>query len=169
MKLAPVALAFVTLAGTAWAQQPLVTEGMVAAPLDSVWNAFTTTAGLESWMAAHASFELRIGGLMQAVYSPTARLGDPSTIENTILSYEPKRMLTIRVSKPPAGFPFPNAILRMWTVIYFEPVGANRTRVREVSMGFGPDEESTQMRQFFERGNTMTMTALQKRFAALAQ
>ena len=85
MKLAPVALALVTLAGTAHAQQPLVTEGVVTAPLDSVWNAFTTTAGLESWMAAHASFELRIGGVMQTVYLPTAKLGDPSTIENTIL------------------------------------------------------------------------------------
>ena len=78
-------------------------------------------------------------------------------------------MLAIQVSKVPAGFPFPNAILRMWTVIYFEPVGADRTRIREVSLGFGPDEESQKMRQFFDRGNSVTLTALQKRFAAASQ
>src|SRR5512140_2004877 len=110
VKYATVVLALVTLARGAHGQQPLVTEGVVSAPLDSVWNAFTTSAGLESWMAAHASFDLRIGGTMQAVYAPDGKLGDASTIENTILAYEPKRMLTIKVSKAPAGFPFPNAI-----------------------------------------------------------
>ena len=168
MKHAALALAtaLVSLVGTAQAQQPLVTEGVVGASLDSVWNAFTTSAGLESWMAAHASFDLRIGGTMQAVYAPDATLGDANTIENTILAYEPKHMLAIRVTKAPEGFPFPNAIKRMWTVIYFEPVEGTTSRIREVSMGFGADEESLQMRQFFDRGNAATLVALQKRFTA---
>jgi uncharacterized protein YndB with AHSA1/START domain len=164
-----VALALVTLVSTANAQQPLVTEGVVSAPLDSVWDAFATSAGLESWMVAHATFDLRIGGTMQTVYAPEGRLGDPSTIESTILAYEPKRMLTIRVSKAPAGFPFPNAIRSMWTVIYFESVDPRATRIREVSMGFGTDEESQRMRQFFDRGNAATLSALQRRFALTPQ
>jgi uncharacterized protein YndB with AHSA1/START domain len=150
------AFALVTLVGAAHGQQPLVTEGVVDAPLDSVWNAFTTAAGLESWMAAHASLDLRIGGMMQTVYAPVGTLGDASTIENTILAYEPKRMLAIKVSKAPAGFPFPNAIKRMWTVIYFEAVDSAKTRVREVGLGFGAEEESQKMRQFFDRGNAYT-------------
>jgi uncharacterized protein YndB with AHSA1/START domain len=166
MKHAALALALLSLAGPAQGQEPLVTEGVVDAPLDSVWNAFTTTAGLESWMAAHASFDLRIGGTMQAVYAPEGKLGDASTIENTILAYEPKRMLTIKVSKAPAGFPFPIAIRSMWTVIYFEAVDSTQTRIREVSMGFGTDEESQKMRQFFDRGNGYTLVALQKRFGS---
>lgn len=168
MKGLSAALAVLTLAQAAHAQQPLVVEGVVRAPLDSVWNAFTTPAGLESWMAAHASIELRIGGTIQAVYSPAAKLGDASTIENTILAYEPKRMLTIKVSKAPADFPFHNAIRSMWTVIYFESIDAASTRIREVSMGFGSDDESQRMRQFFDQGNAATMLALQKRFASTA-
>lgn len=167
MKHTTVALALVTLVRAAHGQQPLVIERVVAAPLDSVWHAFTTTAGIESWMAPHAAFDLRIGGTMQSVYAPEAILGDASTIENTILAYEPKRMLSMKVSKAPANFPFPNAIRTMWWVIYFEPVDAQSTRVREVSMGFGPDAESQQMRQFFDRGNAATMAALQKRFASI--
>ena len=169
MKHVLVTLALVTLAGAANAQQPLVTEGVVRAPVDSVWNAFTTSAGLESWMAAHATLELKIGGTMQTVYAQEAKLGDASTIENTVLAYEPRRMLVIRVSKAPAGFPFPHAIEHMWTVSYFEPVGAKATRIREVSMGFGTDDESQKMREFFERGNASTLVALQKRFAPPAK
>jgi uncharacterized protein YndB with AHSA1/START domain len=131
-----------------------------------VWNAFTTSAGLESWMVAHASFELSIGGTMQTVYKPEGTLGDASTIENAILSFEPRRMLSIKVVKAPAGFPFPHAIQNMWTVIYFDSVDVKATRVREVSMGFGADEESQKMRRFFDWGNAQTMATLQKRFAS---
>ena len=166
MKRATVVLALVTLVSAARAQQPIVTEGVVNAPVDSVWDALTTSAGIESWMAAHASFDLRIGGIMQTVYAPTGKLGDASTIESTILAYEPKRMLSTKVSKTPAGFPFPNAIGKMWTVVYFEPIDAKTTRVREVSMGFGLDEESQKMRQFFDQGNAATLAALQSRFAS---
>jgi uncharacterized protein YndB with AHSA1/START domain len=161
-----VMFALVTLVSTANAEQPLVTQGMVGAPLDSVWNAFTTSAGLESWMAAHAAFDLRIGGTMRTVYSAEATLGDASTIESTILAYEPKRMLSTKVSKTPADFPFPNAIKSMWSVIYFDSVDTKSTRIREVSMGFGADDESRKMRQFFDWGNASTLAALQKRFAS---
>jgi uncharacterized protein YndB with AHSA1/START domain len=164
--LATLALAIGTLAGTAHAQQPLVTEGVVAAPIDSVWTAFTTPAGLEAWMVAHASVDLRIGGTIRTVYAPAATLGDASTIESIILAYEPRRMLATRVSKTPAGFPYSNAIRSMWTVIYFESIDPNATRVRQVSMGFGTDEESVKMRQFFDRGNAFTLAELQKRFAS---
>jgi hypothetical protein len=78
------------------------------------------------------------------------------------------RMLSFKVTKAPQGFPFPNAIKNMWTVVYFEPQGEKATRVREVSMGFGNDDESKKMREFFNRGNAFTLRKLQKRFAAKA-
>ncbi len=74
-------------------------------------------------------------------------------------------MLSFKVTKAPQGFPFPNAITKMWSVLYFEPQGDKATRVRGVSLGFGDDEESTKMRQFFNRGNAITLEHLQKRFA----
>ena len=54
----------------------------------------------------------------------------------------------------------------MWTVVYFEAQGEKATRVRGVSLGFGDDEESRKMREFFNRGNAITLEHLQKRFAA---
>ncbi len=147
-------------------EKPLVHEGIVNAPLDQVWAAFTTKTGLESWMVAHAEIDLKIGGKMKARYDPKGAVDDSKAIENTILSYEPIRMFSFKVTKAPQGFPFPNAITNMWTVVYFEPQNGKATRVRGVSLGFGDDEESRKMREFFNRGNAITLERLQKRFAA---
>ena len=148
---------------------PIVSESTIDAPVEAVWAAWTTSDGLRAWLAPHAETELRLGGMMRASYNAKGTLGDPGTIENTILSFEPKRMLSIKVSKAPQTFPFPNAIQQMWTVLYFEPEGANRTRLRVVGLGFGADEESQKMRSFFEKGNEFTLKQLQSHFSKKPQ
>lgn len=45
----------------------------------------------------------------------------------------PHAEISIKVAKPPANFPFPNAVREMWTVLYFSPAGSGRTNVREVT------------------------------------
>jgi uncharacterized protein YndB with AHSA1/START domain len=163
-------LALVFMPGVCHAQEDerLVHESIINAPPDQVWAAFTTKTGLESWMAAHAEIEIKLGGTMKTQYDPKGTTDDAGAIENTILSYEPLRMLSFKVTKAPRGFPFPNAIKNMWTVLYFEAQGEKATRVRVVSMGFGKDDESKKMRAFFNRGNAFTLQLLQKRFAAKA-
>lgn len=157
-----VALSTAALGGE---EKSLITEGVVAGSVDEVWTAFTTKQGQESWMVAKSEIDLKIGGRMRTHYDPKGTLGDSKTIENTIISYDPKRMISIKVSKTPEDFPFPTAIKNMWTVIYFEAAGPNTTRVKIVGLGFGEDEESKKMRAFFERGNAFTLKKLQERFA----
>lgn len=151
-------------ATTAQQVDPIILEGTVNAPLDDVWKAFSTSDGLKAWLAPHAEIDLHVGGLMRTNYNAAGSLGDPATIENTVLSFEPRRMLSIRVSKPPQNFPFPIAVRQMWTVIYFDPVGTTQTRVREVSLGFTSEPESQRMRDFFQQGNATTLSQLQRHF-----
>lgn len=139
-------------------------EAMIDAPAKEVWKAFTTSEGLKSWMAPHASIDLRVGGKMLANYHADGKLGDENTIENTILSFEPERMISIQATKPPAGFPFKASIKDMWSVMYFEPVGADRTRLSLCGMGFKDDAESMKMREFFDKGNAYTLEQLRKKF-----
>lgn len=148
--------------------EPLVHEGIVAAPLETVWNAWATSEGLQSWLAPHADIDLKIGGRMRSNYNAEGRLGDAQTIENAILAYEPLRMLSIQVSKPPEDFPFADTIRDMWTVIYFEPRTPGETLVRVVAMGFTAAEQSQAMRAFFDRGNALTIQQLQARIGAAA-
>lgn len=149
----------------AQSDSPLVHEGVVNAPLDQVWAAYTTKTGLESWMAAHAEIDLKVGGVMKTQPDSKGSTDDAKAIANTILSFEPGRMLSLKVAKFPRGFPFPNAIRAMWTIVYFEAQGENATRIREVCLGFGQDDESRKLREFFNLNNALTLELLQKRFA----
>jgi uncharacterized protein YndB with AHSA1/START domain len=145
-----------------------VTEGLIDAPVAAVWELWTTKKGLESCVVARAEIDLKVGGRMRTHYDARGEIGDPNTIENIILAYEPERMLTLRVGTPPEKFPFKEAVKSMWTVIYFEPVGPDRTRLRAVGLGFGGDEESKKMKAFFERGNAFTIKKVQEHFAKKA-
>ena len=144
----------------------LVIEGVIEAPVAAVWAAFTTKEGQESWNVAHAEIELKVGGKMRTHYDPKGQIGDPNTIDNIILCFEPNRMLAIRVVDPPVSFPYKDAIKKMWTVLYFEDEGPSRTRLRLVGTGYGDDEESRKLRTFFDKGNSYTLKKLQEKFAA---
>ena len=143
---------------------PVVSEGTVDAPPADVWRAWTTAEGMRSWLAPKADIDLRIDGLMRANYNPLGELGDDSTIENRILAFDPERMFAIRVAKAPKSFPFPNAVQKMWTVVYFSPDGAGKTFIRAIGHGFTDDPESARMRDFFQKGNDYTLAELFKRF-----
>ena len=158
-------LSLLALALPVRALETIVTEGEVGAPVSAVWTAWTTTAGLKSWLAPHVDMELRIDGLMRTNYDPKGSLGDSGTIENRVMSFEPEKMLSIRVAKAPEKFPFKNRIAEMWTVLYFQPTPDGKTLLRIVGLGFGSDEESQRMKDFFRQGNAFTLGQLQKRFA----
>src|SRR5207249_2968653 len=113
---------------------------------------------------ALADVDLRIGGLIRSRYSPDGSLGDPQTIENEILAYEPPRMIAVRIHKTPADFPFKEAWKQTWTVVTLTPLDGGRTQVRAASVGYGTDPESQAMRRFFERGNDQTLKVLASHF-----
>lgn len=142
-----------------------MTEGIVEAPLDAVWQALTTKNGWEAWNVAHCEFDLKVGGKIRSHYDKAGVIGDPNTIENDILAFEPHRFYAIRVGKPPEKFPFKDAVKSVWHVIAIEDAGHGRTRVRVTGLGYGSDEESQKMRKFFEAGNAHTMKKLKDYFA----
>lgn len=166
------ALAIMVGANITWAQnkdgESLRHEAVINAPPSEVWKALTTSEGLKSWMAPLVDIDLRVGGKMRSNYQADGKLGDENTIENTILSYEPERMFSIKATKPPANFPFAASIKDMWSVMHLEPVGADRTRLMICGMGFKDDAESTKMREFFDKGNAHTLEQLRKKFAGTA-
>jgi uncharacterized protein YndB with AHSA1/START domain len=143
-----------------------VTEGVLDAPPSEVWRVFSTSEGWKALGVAQASVDLRIGGKILSHYDPAGRLGDEGTIENTILSYEPERMLSIRATKAPKGFPFPREVLdRTWSVMTLRDLGDGRTRLTLRGHGYGTDEASRKMRAFFEQGNSWTLRKLQEHLA----
>jgi uncharacterized protein YndB with AHSA1/START domain len=142
-----------------------VTEGIIDAPVEAVWDALATKKGQEAWNVAHAEIDLKVGGKMLTHYDAKGKIGDPNTIENVVLAFEPKKMLAIKVGKPPEKFPFKEAVKNVWHVMYFEDAGPGRTRLRLVGLGYGSDEESKKLLAFFEKGNAFTLKKLQEHYA----
>jgi uncharacterized protein YndB with AHSA1/START domain len=144
---------------------PLVHTAVVEAPVSEVWKAWTTSEGIKSWMVAEGEVDLRIGGALRTSYTKGSDPKGPNAIVNTILAFDPERMLTIKNTQSPATFPFKKAMADAWTVIYLEPVSPSQTKVTCRMLGYTQDPESVSMRKFFDRGNQMTMDALAARFA----
>jgi uncharacterized protein YndB with AHSA1/START domain len=150
---------------TAGAQTPpAVWEAIINAPPAEVWKVFSTGEGFKKLGVAKAEVDLRPGGLIRTHYSPEGVLGDEGTIQNQIMAFEPERMIAFRIFQPPKGFPFKEAWKKTWSVATFTDLGDRRTNLRLAMQGFGTDEESLAMREFFVKGNEWTMKKLQAGF-----
>jgi uncharacterized protein YndB with AHSA1/START domain len=133
----------------------------VAAGIEKVWEAFTTKAGLEAWMAPLVEIELAVGGVIRSNYNPKGTIGDATTIENTILAYDPQRMLALKATKYPEGFPFAEAAAVTWSVFYFDEAGPGHTKITLVGLGYTDSSESQQMRAAFAEWNAHSLRQLQ--------
>lgn len=139
-------------------------EVVLDASIGEAWDAFTTEEGIRSWIAPRAEIDFRIGGLMRTNYDVEAGPDDPSWIETRILAYEPQRVLCWQTAKSPEGFTHADVIERAWSVIRFEPIGPERTRVVLTSCGWGEGEQWDAALAYFEAGNKYLLDRLRASF-----
>jgi uncharacterized protein YndB with AHSA1/START domain len=159
-----VALAVLAWASVAHAESQTV-ESVIKAPVADVWLVFSTAEGFRKLGVAQCDFDLRLGGLIRTHYDAKGVLGDEGTIHNEILSYEPQRMISIRIKKAPQGFPFAEATWKpTWSVISLTDLGNGQTQVRITGLGYPDTEEGRKMMAFFKTGNAWTLARLQKGF-----
>jgi uncharacterized protein YndB with AHSA1/START domain len=149
----------------------LRTEGLVEAPVERVWEAFTTKSGIESWMVAAAEIDFRLSGVLRTTYDAKQGIGGPGTIVHRLIAYEPLRMLAFKLERAPDSAPPPirNMAGKTWFVVRMEPAACGGTRVEETQVGFGDGAEWDKALEFFQRGNEWTMKELEKHFAPAAE
>ena len=135
---------------------------VIDASIADVWSLIETEEGLKKWMAPLIELDLRVGGTIKSNYHADGVIGDDNTIVNTILAYEPQRMLSLKATNPPADFTYADAIKDMWSVMYFEVIDEGRTRVRVHGLGYRDTPDSEAMFKFFERGNEWVLQQLKK-------
>jgi uncharacterized protein YndB with AHSA1/START domain len=160
----PTLLATLIVTAQAGNLAPITASGIVNAPVKAVWDAYTTSDGINSWMVAKGRVDLRVGGKMVSVYDKNDSLDGPNAIENTYISFDPERMFSIRCTKTPAKFPFKSILARVWTVVYFRPVGAGKTELVCRMIGWDGSNESNKARAFFAKGNQFELDELAKHF-----
>lgn len=152
---------FVAARGEKILQHEIVVNGT----LQDVWDAFTTEEGVRSWMVPVALVERRHLGRFHTNYHVDRKLGDSGTIYNTVLSYVPLRMFSMKIKLNES---FSKAVRSsdstLFAVLQFEDVGNSRVRVIESMLGWGNGPEWDKVYELFNRGNAYTLQQLYKRF-----
>ena len=162
------ALLALTLATAAFAQPPvkvtkvapperaLKFEVVVPARPAEVWAAFTTTAGLNSWLWRDCTVELREGGEWTVHYPGGATGG------GTIVSFDTGRRLTLHAMAPEK---FPE-VRRTGTTAVFEiaPEGDSASKVTLTQTGWKEGKEWDDAYEYLAQGNAQLLGQLYRRF-----
>lgn len=135
--------------------QKLVIEVEVPATVTDVWRAFSTSAGLSTWLTPEATVDLRPGGEW------TAHFPGGSTGGGTIISFVPEKEIVL-AALAPDKFPHVRAE-RTRAVFQFEPRGGS-TIVRLTQTGWKSGDEWTRAYEYLVAGNAQLMAALHRRF-----
>jgi len=133
----------------------LVLEVTVPAPLNAVWEAFTTSAGLSTWLTPGAVVDLKEGGEW------TAHFPGGSTGGGTILSFVPQKELVLSATAPDK-FPTVRAT-RTKARFQFEAKG-DSTVVRLTQTGWKDGEEWVKAYEYLTVGNAQLLATLHHRF-----
>lgn len=131
---------------------------VIRAPVREVWDAFTTTEGYSAWAAPFAVVDLRVNGTIEASYADGASAGDPANIVLSIPAYLPERMLVLKTIQAPPGFASDETLERLVSIIEFEALGPDATRVTLSGVGYTEDDD--EMRTGFLRANAWTLGQL---------
>lgn len=160
-------LIVLALSSFAFAQErTLVVSGVLNAPPEKVYECFTTAEGLTmTWGVANAKVDFRQGGQIRTAYDLATDLDSPEAIVNTILAYEPGRMLAIKATAPANSPAWLRAICESgFTVIRLDPAGPGRTLLTCTGTGYKEGPLYDQAYAFFKEGNEWTIRRMQEAF-----
>jgi uncharacterized protein YndB with AHSA1/START domain len=131
-------------------------ELSIPAPVQDVWQAFTTQQGLSSWLAPDVSVNLKPGGDWLVKFPG-------STGGGTIVSFVPEKEIVISALAPDR-FPHVRAA-RTRAVFTFTPRG-NSTLVRLTQTGWQSGPEWDAAYEYLAAGNAEILAMLHHRFVA---
>jgi uncharacterized protein YndB with AHSA1/START domain len=143
----------------------LVHEVTVDAHARDVWAAISTPDGWRSWAAPVARGIEGDPEIIETSYSPSAAVGDETTIRQRVLAKVPERLLVFQTVKAPAGFPHFDTYKAVVSVIELEPAGASQTKVRLTTTGYADTAAGRRLMGFFRDGNRISLEQLWARFA----
>ncbi len=127
---------------------------VVNVPKDSVWNAYTTKKGWESWATAMAEIDFKINGIIKTNYNKNGKIGDDSTITLHVVNYIPKQMLTLQ-AEITKNFPsfMKDDEKELFNMILFGSISAIKTKVISYGIGYKNNEKYKPLMKFFIQGN----------------
>lgn len=133
----------------------LVIELEVPAPLPAVWEAFSTSAGLSTWLGPNATVDLRPGGDW-LVHFPNGSTGG-----GTIVSFVPQKEIVLSALAPDK---FPTVRAQRTHAVFQLEARGNATVVRLIQTGWQQGAEWDHAYEYLVAGNAELLSMLHRRF-----
>jgi uncharacterized protein YndB with AHSA1/START domain len=147
----------VTVVKQAAPEKALIFEVTIPASRAEVWQAFSTSAGLSTWLTPHAVVDLRKGGEWTAHY-PGGKTGG-----GTILSFVPEQEITLAAMAPES---FPTVRADRTTARFEFAAKGTSTLVRLTQTGWKTGEEWDKAYDYLAKGNAELLETLLRRFVS---
>ena len=156
--------AAIALAATAaiGAERAIDKEVVVAAPIESVWQAWTTRAGIRTFFAPDAEIDARVGGAFHIHINPFAEPGMKGADDMRYMALQRPTMLSFDWNAPPS-LPEVRA-QRTFVVVRLAPVDAQSTRVTLHHTGWGSGGQWDDTYAYFDRAWGNVLGNLKKSF-----
>jgi uncharacterized protein YndB with AHSA1/START domain len=143
-------------------ERAIAKQVVVKAPVEAVWNAWTTTDGIKSFFAPEARVEARVDGPFEIYMNPYAAPGMKGADDMRFLALQPMKMLSFTWNAPPS---LPEArAQRTVVVVRLKPVGDGQTEVSIYHAGWGEGGEWDKAYDYFDRAWGNVLANLQRRF-----
>jgi uncharacterized protein YndB with AHSA1/START domain len=156
------ALALTTCAA---AQERMISKQVtVKAPLDAVWNAWTTTEGIKSFFAPDARIEARPDGPFEVYMNPFAQPGMKGADDMRVLGVQDRKMISYTWNAPPHLAEA--RAQRTVVIVRFKPLSDTETQVTLAHLGWGDGGEWDKAYDYFDKAWGSVLANLQKRFAS---
>jgi uncharacterized protein YndB with AHSA1/START domain len=136
----------------------------IPAPRQKVWEQLTTSEGYVRWATPVAKIDFGVGGMIEASYDASAKIGDPDNIRNRIIGYVPGRWLALKNEQAPHDLPDREEFKRVVTMMELEDAGPGATKVTLTGVGYKPEPAYQDLLQHFGWGNAYTLMKLKQSF-----
>lgn len=156
-------LACLLTTSTFAAERAIDREVVVAAPVDAVYRAWTTTEGIKTFFAPDARVELAVDGPFEVYINPYAPAGLKGADNMRVIGFQENKMLSFTWNAPPS---LPEARKQRTVVILrFQPESEGKTRVQLHHVGWGEGGEWDKAYEYFSNAWPRVLANLQTRFA----
>jgi len=144
-------------------ERAIFKQVQIGAPLQSVWQAWTTREGITSFFAPDARIEARVDGPFEIYFNPYAKPGLRGADEMRFLALQEGKMLSFTWNSPPHLGEVRGQ--RTYVTVRLNAAGAQATDVTLYHGGWGEGGQWDQSYQYFDKAWDAVLGNLRKRFA----
>jgi uncharacterized protein YndB with AHSA1/START domain len=141
---------------------------IVPAPIEDVWAAWTTDAGIRAWLVDDSHVELRVGGRYELYFydREAAEPGQRGSEGCQVIGFQAPTMLTFSWNAPP-HLPVARA-QRTVCLLRLREAGADQTQVELTELGWGDGGQWDAAFDYFQPAWGRVLEVLRAHFAGEA-